>query len=268
MELVRTLKKADRSAALALWQARFFDSDPFCSWYFTDRFFPELSAGLFLDGELITMALGRPMTLVENGRTVRTLMVAGVSTRVGFERRGYMKRVMAHVEVLAKDAEYELLVLRPVDQAIYLPIGYLPYSAERIAFGTGKASVEPKPIDLADALALFDIYTRATASLTVSHKRTSADMVLRLKDIASDGGTCIILPDAYALIGEEAVEAVAASDVAYTALLDALPEDMRVQLPPNAPIGACIPHVMAKAIAPHPQPDRLTAANRYLPEEY
>ena len=264
-EIVRPLTGADGEAALALWQARFFDSDSFCRWYFSERYTPALSAGVFLDGELVSMALGRPVTLWEDGAEMAAVMVAGVSTRSGYERRGYMRRAMAHVEHIAGQAKASRLVLRPVDPAIYLPLGFLPYSAASIAFGTGNRPARlcrPAAVD-PSALAAFQA-------------RTGEDMAARLRDAASDGGACVLLADgaavcAYALLESpegDAVEAVGRTAEAYAALLDALPSGCSAMQAPNAPLGARIPHLMAKTVCDAPAFDPHGAAGRFVPEEY
>lgn len=272
MEQVRTLTPADRQAALALWQARFSDTDPFCGWYFQERFTPALSAGVFEDGRLRSMALGRPVTLRDGG-ALPAVLVAGVSTEVGFERRGYMKRAMARVEALAAQAGARLLVLRPVDPAIYLPLGFLPYSAVSLAFGTGEAEAAPVAPRACDPAALLACYAAATQGLAACQHRREADMAARLRDVESDGGVCVVLEGAraYALLerpGGDAVEAAARTAADYAALLAALPRGCMAQLPPNAPTGARIPHAMAKALDAAAAFDPANAARRFVPEEY
>lgn len=275
-EIVRTLTWADGEAALALWQARFFDSDSFCRWYFSERYTPALSAGVFLDGELVSMALGRPVTLWEDGAEMAAVMVAGVSTRSGYERRGYMRRAMAHVERIAGQAKASRLVLRPVDPAIYLPLGFLPYSAASIAFGTGNRPARLCRPAAVDPSALAACYAAATAGLAGFQARTGEDMAARLRDAASDGGACVLLADgaavfAYALLESpegDAVEAVGRTAEAYAALLDALPSGCSAMQAPNAPLGARIPHLMAKTVCDAPAFDPHGAAGRFVPEEY
>lgn len=273
---VRTLTEADRQAALALWQARFFDSDPFCAWYFSERFTPALSAGVFEDGRLLSMALGRPIALCGDAGEIPAVMVAGVATRGGFERQGHMRRAVAHVEALSAAAGASALVLRPVDPAIYLPLGFLPYSAACLAFGTGNAALPLCDPALCDPTRLAACYSEATAGLAVAERRTAADMAARLRDVQSDGGACLVLSDArgvsaYALLESpsgDAVEATARTAADYAALLDALPAGCMALLPPDAPVGARIPHAMAKALSPDAGFDLAGAAMRFVPEEY
>lgn len=274
---VRALTEMDRPAALALWQARFFDSAPFCAWYFSERFDPALSAGAFSgEGRLLSMALGRRVRLEAGTERADAVLVAGVSTREGFERQGLMRRTMAQVGVLAARAGASLLVLRPVDPAIYLPLGFQPYSAARLAPGTGRAVRAPLPAGRTDPAALADCYAAATGRLSVRQRRTAADMAARLREVESDGGGCVALTDgacvrAYALLespGGDAVEAAARTAADYAALLDALEKDCLALLPPYAPTGAVVPHAMARALAPAAAFDRGAAVARFLPEEY
>lgn len=101
-------------------------------------------------------------------------------------------------------------------------------------------------------------------------------MAARLAEVASDGGLCVALSDggavqAYALLDAQAgdaVEAAARSPELYAALLDALPAGCLAQLPPDAPRGARIPHLMAKALSAQAAFDPALAAARFIPEEY
>ena len=56
--------------------------------------------------------------------------------------------------------------------------------------------------------------------------------------------------------------------VVECALLDALPAGCLAQLPPDAPRGARIPHLMAKALSAQAAFDPALAAARFIPEEY
>ena len=119
-------------------------------------------------------------------------------------------------------------------------------------------------------------YAAATERLDAALSRTEADMAARLAEVASDGGLCVALSDggavqAYALLDAQAgdaVEAAARSPELYAALLDALPAGCLAQLPPDAPRGARIPHLMAKALSAQAAFDPALAAARFIPEEY
>ena len=91
----RALTAADRAAARSLWQARFHDAEAFAAWYFAERFDPALSAGVCDGGTLLSMALGRRVRLGGAAGGLPAVLVAGVSTREGYERRGFMRRAMA-----------------------------------------------------------------------------------------------------------------------------------------------------------------------------
>lgn len=272
----RALTAADRAAARSLWQARFHDAEAFAAWYFAERFDPALSAGVFDGGTLLSMALGRRVRLGGAAGGLPAVLVAGVSTREGYERRGFMRRAMAQLEAQAVSAGAALLVLRPVDQAIYLPLGFSPYSAACLAPASGGAPQELRPAAQADAAALAACYAAATERLDAALSRTEADMAARLAEVASDGGLCVALSDggavqAYALLDAQAgdaVEAAARSPELYAALLDALPAGCLAQLPPDAPRGARIPHLMAKALSAQAAFDPALAAARFIPEEY
>lgn len=281
MGCVRPLEPSDREAALALWQARFSDSDAFCAWYFSERFTPSLSAGVFEGDLLLSMALGRPITLRAAGGDLPAVLVAGVSTRCGYERRGHMRAAMERTEALARAAGAAIAVLRPVDSAIYLPLGYVPYSAACLAFGTGKELLPLCRPTLLDPAQLADCYAEAVRDLSVRLYRDDGAMAARLAEVECDGGMAVALTDgtrvrAYALLetpNGDAVEAAARTEADLVDLLDALASGCMALLPPQlsgsrqAP-GARIPHLMAKPLLAGVDADAADATLRFLPEEY
>lgn len=103
----RALIQYDIPACRRLWQERFEDSDAFCDWYFSERFAPALSAGVFLSNngteQLVSMAHGRLLPLSIAGKPRLSLMVGGVATRKDAERRGYMRLAMQRIREIAAD---------------------------------------------------------------------------------------------------------------------------------------------------------------------
>ena len=112
-ELVRAMEPGDLAAVRALWEARFGDSPAFVDWYFTERFSPGTSACLVADGRLVSAIQGYPMRLSIRDRIVPALMVSGVSTAQGYERRGYMHRVMHYILQLARQKGCPLVFHKP-----------------------------------------------------------------------------------------------------------------------------------------------------------
>ncbi len=101
----RALIQYDIPACRRLWQERFEDSDAFCAWYFSERFVPALSAGVFLSSngteQLVSMAHGRLLPLSIAGKPCLSLMVGGVATRKDAERRGFMRLALQRIREIA-----------------------------------------------------------------------------------------------------------------------------------------------------------------------
>lgn len=245
-ELVRMMEPGDLASVRDLWEARFGDSPAFVDWYFTERFSPGTSACLIADGKLVSAIQGYPMRLTIRDKIVPALMVSGVSTAEGYERRGYMHRVMRYILRLARQTGCPLVFHKPNSLPVYEKLGQLACTrAQRYTVQNGVAA-PPEPTGFG-AGALLACYTAAVRPYSGAVARDASDMGRRLRDCASDGGRCVTLERggivaAYALLspadgGWEAPEALALDTSAYRALLDVLPNGTIVKLPPDVPVG-------------------------------
>ncbi len=245
-EFVRTMVPGDLAAVRSLWETRFDDSPAFVDWYFAERFSPATSACLIADGRLVSAIQGYPMRLAIRDRTVPALMVSGVSTAEGYERRGYMHRVMRYILQLARQKGCPLVFHKPNSLPVYETLGQLACTrAQRTIVQNGVAAPpEPTKFDVEKLLACYQAAVRPYSGAVA---RDAFDMARRLRDCASDGGRCVTLEcggtvAAYALLspadgGWEAPEALALDVPAYRALLDMLPNGTAVKLPPDVSVG-------------------------------
>lgn len=123
MITVRRMTGSDRTSAQKLWQTVFGDDPAFLEWYFQTRFDPDRSFGVFSDGTLLSMALGRKVFLSVGREAVAAWLVAGVCTVPAYRKQGWMHRVMRAMEQAARE-DAEWLCLRPVASEIYRSLGY------------------------------------------------------------------------------------------------------------------------------------------------
>ena len=242
MEFVRILKSCDTPAARALWQARFHDPEPFTDWYFAKRFLPDWSAGLFEGDMLVSMIHGCPMRLFVRGRVVDALAISGVSTKEGYEKRGYMHAVMRFILQLARKRACPLAFFKPEDFGVYRSLGQLPCT--RVKWGVGTGRLAPDFEKEADETALLACYRTATTRYSGAVDRNRREFADRMADYASCGGRVIAercdgKTAGYAVLLDDGScpEALAVDGETYGKLLDRLPAGTQVKLPPDAPCG-------------------------------
>lgn len=245
MEL-RKLTNQDISDCRALWQARFFDSDAFCNWYFKHRFCPELSMGLFEDGKLCSMAHGRKMQIHFDNAILSALMIGGVSTAVSAEGHGYMKRVMAEMEKIGIKEDVDLLLLATERPALYKSSGYEVCAKALYATATGE-DVQPLNYDKENfpIQELLSCGEHACGTLPFFPARTESYMKNRVDELCCDGAGLLTLRNAEnTLIGyafadlesNRADEVIAYTTEGYRKLLSQLPKGMVAMLPPQLEI--------------------------------
>lgn len=238
MESIRALKKSDLFEARALWQARFDDPESFCDWYFQNKFTPDCSAGLFVDGALVSMIHGFPLRVLIRRRSVDALVISGVSTKAGFERRGYMHRVMRFVLQLARKRGCLLAFHRPESFDTYRSLGQLPCTRVKLAEGRGLRA--PEFDETSTAGELLACYGAAGARYSGFTDRNLSDMERCLSDYCSCGGRILserrdgrVAGYAVLLSDNTAPEVLAQSEEVYDALLARLPAGAKAKLPPD-----------------------------------
>ncbi len=248
MERIRTLTVSDKQEVKELWKMLFSDSDSFTDWYFENRYRPETSVCLEKDGQIVSCMLGSKMILRLRGKELPAMMLSGVSTRPGFERRGYMHQVMAAMLKLCKELEIPLVFDKPVDPAVYRSLGHLPCTSAKYCTATGsQASILSQD---ADAQALLACYNAATAEYSGCVVRTLEKMQQKIDDCIADNGSFLTVDadgatTGYAMLtpdeaGWECTEALAIDADAYNALLSRLPAGTRVKVPADAEVEGAL----------------------------
>lgn len=242
---VRQLTTDDIPACRKLWQARFFDSDAFMDWYFSDRFCPELSFGLFDHGSLCSMAHGRMMQLRFGGAVVSALMIGGVSTVETCEGRGYMRRVLDAIKQFAEKNAIPLLLLTTETPAIYKSSGF-NICAGMLQTSANGGNSQPLSFDPMH----IDLEALTTCCNAVGERyhffpvRSTKSMLSRLHECFSTGAGLLTLyaddgsVEGYAVCDPQekiAEEVLARTTDGYARLLAALAENTSVLLPPDVP---------------------------------
>ena len=253
---VRSLKSADRTAAERLWRERFDDPESFVRFFFARRYAPGLSAGAF-DGETLVSAIhGMKTSLNLRGIPVPALLVSGVATAVGYERRGLMHLCMRKIYRIANANGCPVVFHRPESFRTYASLSQLPGTDTGFAPGRGdpaKAASLSVPCaaygDLSGAgmpegAPAFDeirgVYAACMLRYSGSVLRSEAEMRLRMEDYASCGGRLLPLRkggrlSGYAVFDEDGgcPEAVAEDMEGYRELLDRIPAGCMAKIPPD-----------------------------------
>ena len=110
---VRSLHDADMAAAERLWRERFDDPEGFVRFFFSRRYAPELSAGVFEGDRLVSAIHGMKTSVNLRGTPVPALLVSGVATASGYERRGLMHLCMREIYRVANRNGCPLVFHRP-----------------------------------------------------------------------------------------------------------------------------------------------------------
>lgn len=248
--MIRPLTHADRQQARDLWASRFTDSPSFIDWFFRARYLPESSICAVQDGRIVSMALGTPMTLSTQNGTLDAMMLSGVSTRIGYEKRGLMFAVLSRMLRLCADERVAVAFNTPVRLGAYDALGFAPISQKRL-FTQRNDTLLTVRFDAFPAIEeLVAVYTRATQRYAACVVRTQREMQCKLDDYRSDGAKCIAAYREGALIGyiiafetENGLcgeECLALDTEAYQALLERLPAGATAKLPPDCPFDGVI----------------------------
>ena len=197
---LRRLTTADVSAAKQLWRLRFDDGDAFIDWYFSTYFCPQTSIGLFDEEELLSMAHGRLMKMRLYERALPVWMVSGVSTKPGYEKRGYMHLVMQKLLYAGAEDGVPLAFNHPVRLDAYEKLGFVPFTELLLWHGEGADQMDvPLAREPISAKRLLTIYQAATKAYQGCIYRSERDMERRLADHFSDGGRCLMTEQGYSL---------------------------------------------------------------------
>lgn len=231
MSTVRRLTDADRADARSLWQTIFQDDLAFLNWYFDTRFDATRSFGVFLDGTLVSMALGRKVFLSIDGESVCAWLVAGVCTLPAFRKQGWMHRVMRTLEQAAR-GESRVLYLRPASPDIYRSLGYLPAMQAKVVRAEGRTIHPHHTVVPCEAVSIMrSVYQTVQEKENGMVVRDECEMAHVLEEYRMEEGRTLLVregtkPLGYAILVKrdgrfQIAEQVAVSDEAHESLLAA-----------------------------------------------
>lgn len=129
MPEIRLLGENERGKAKKLWEEAFpEDAGAFTDWYFRARFCPKNCYGLFVEGELASMAQVGREQLFLNGKILPGNLIRGVATAKNYGGKGYASQLLSHIlrELAARGQE--LSSLKTFIHPFYRRLGYEVYS--------------------------------------------------------------------------------------------------------------------------------------------
>lgn len=249
--MVRTATKEDIPAFHDLWKICFGDSDVFCQWLFSERFYPEYSVVLEKDGQIVSCMQAVPYEVMVRGQAVSGAMLCGVSTHPAHRGKGYMGKIFAFSMNLLRQKGLLLAVHTPAVLPSYFSYGHFPV-ADATYFSCEKV---PSDGALSDTIHYFDGEYEALYSLYQEYmalrfsgilQRTKEEFLRKCNEYTIDGKKCIIYKDSeirgYAFVYETSDSVIGAEVVAadgyYHKLLPLVAEaavgkQLSVKLPPN-----------------------------------
>ncbi|MDL2258082.1 GNAT family N-acetyltransferase [Eubacteriales bacterium OttesenSCG-928-K08] len=253
---VRAASMQDKDDIRELWFTCFGDSKSFMDWFFSERYFPELSSCLLEDGKVKSAMQSYPLHINIRGKILPVAMVAGVSTHPASQGKGYMRKIFEKYMQLVRDAGLPLVVHTPVNMNTFLSLGHKPatdtlrVTFEGIKEETFPPNVEFAPMD-ASLIPLYLCYKKQSEAYSGCISRSIADFAYKFRDYSSDKARCFVYkkdgqasgycvffsPEDY-LHAEECVFADEEAALALTRALlyEAKGKKLSMKLPPDAPV--------------------------------
>lgn len=222
--IIRQLQPHDCFGAKALWQEVFHDTEPFANFFFSHRFTPTLSFGVFDGDRLVSMALARRVRTAYPAYPA--ILISGVSTLPAYRHRGLMTETVNRLLDNAKLRNYDLALLSPAIPDLYVPFGFRPLTyAIKV---TEPAAEHPEIAETKNASDLYPAYIHATLQHPFMLRRTVPEMRTALDEYTRDNGVFLLAPNRTGYLcflpdgnGIEITECLADSPAVYRALLEA-----------------------------------------------
>lgn len=196
--MVRVAKQEDKQKFMELWKTCFHDSDSFCNWLFTNRFYPSYSACVEVDEAFVSSMQAVPYTVRVRGKNLTGCMLCGISTHPDYRGKGYMKKmVQFHMQQIAK-LGCGLAVHTPAVLESYFSIGHLPVADAYYYEGHSFAKEEQKAtlLEKEDWHRLFPLYQREIVEkYSTCIARTQEEFLRKGDDYGADGAKCLVLQD-------------------------------------------------------------------------
>jgi len=257
--MIRRLKAFEKDKAKDLWQEIFIEDGPsFVAYYFDTHIHMNQVVGYMEGDDLVAMAHLNPYQLMWQGCLYNIDYVVGVATKESHRRQGLMGKMMTWVLRTQYDAGDVFSVLMPIDSRLYDQYGYgfiqdvVVYKFHYQNLNRKKKAVPSEEITVETSIQLLPIYNSYKKSLTLSQNRGMRDFEHLLKEVQSEAGHVIVVPDGYVIYYDfEDIfvrECIYTSDEGLLNILDYMgtvagEKSIQWQMPKNNPLKHLIPHM-------------------------
>ncbi len=197
--IARLLTWEDREQAKDLWQICFDDPTPFVDWFFSNRYTPQWSAGLFDEDRLISVVHGTPMELSLGAGSFCALMTSGVATVPSERGKGYMYAAMRFLQAEAEKRGVKALFNHPQRRGAYAHLGFSPSTFTK--YWRGEGAFAPGRIGPFSEEKAFRVYGAVSDRYTGFVRRDRDAFRLKMADYASDGAKGFLLEQAGETVG-------------------------------------------------------------------
>ena len=197
-ESVRLAEKKDAGGFYRLWKLCFADSDSFCNWLFENRFYPQYSVCIEKDGEILSAMQGVPYTIGVRGKSLRGMMLCGVSTHPEHRKKGYMRKIFIMEMNLLHEKGFAVAVHTPAVLQSYFAYGHYPVADAVYVQGElqGADGLNESFYEKAQWLELYPLYEKNIANkYSGAIQRTKEEFLRKGEDYAADGGRLIVLKE-------------------------------------------------------------------------
>ncbi len=257
--MIRRLNESDKDKAIELWQEIFIEDGPSLVAYYFDTHIKIDQVVGYLEGDvLVAMAHLNPYQLMWQGCLYNTYYVVGVATKQSHRRQGLMRKMMTWVLRDRYEAGDVFSVLMPIDSRLYDQFGYgfiqdvALYKFKYENLNRKKRTVPNEVIDVETSIQLLPIYNTYKKTLTLSQNRGMRDFEHLLKEVHSENGHVVVVPDGYVIyydFGDIFVrECIYTSDEGLMNILDYIgsiagEKPIQWQMPKNNALKHLIPHI-------------------------
>lgn len=202
--MIRGAQISDWEALKTLWQQTFEESQSFLDWFFRERFLPEFCF-LAEENKTIVSALhGFPTHIRIRNRILPCLIVSGVATLPEWRHKGYMRAVFSAFAKEMRARGIPLVIYRPVDMAIYEPLGHYAVSdalffTQAIPACTPAIAAQAENVQdmslSADLSGLYRCYSEFARQYSCMIAKSYPDFAFKFSDYAADDGRCLAVTD-------------------------------------------------------------------------
>ncbi len=124
--VVRIATKNDIPDFYRLWKTCFADSDGFCDWLFSDRFYPEYAVLLEENGIIVSAMQAVPYSVMVRKIPINAVMLCGVCTHPDHRKQGHMQRIFTYAMQHLYRKNFVVAVHTPAVLESYFSFGHLP----------------------------------------------------------------------------------------------------------------------------------------------